>query len=92
MNLLIPLLISLAGNLVARGLLSLGMGFVSYQVLVTIASRVADQITILWGTGLAPVLSMLELAGIGQAIGIILGGMMARATLGASIVLQKVTQ
>lgn len=89
MTFLAPFLLSLAGHLTARVLFSLGMGFVSYAALTIVAQNVATHIQALLGTGLGPVLSFIELGGFTEAIGIILGGVIARATLGASVVLQK---
>jgi hypothetical protein len=76
-----PFLLSIAGSLVARVLLSLGMGFVSYAVLTSLASTVTQAIQSSYYALPAVPLALLNLAGLGVALNIICSALITRAGL-----------
>lgn len=76
-------LLGLAGPLARRVMLSLGLGVISYAGLLAVASQVSSQITAKYSTLSGSVLDLLNLIGFGQAVGIIIGAVIARAAFGA---------
>jgi hypothetical protein len=76
-------LMMMVGPLARRVLLSLGLGLVSYGGLVLVANQVRDAVVSNYGQMSQTVLSLLNLLGAGQALGIILGGIAARAAFAA---------
>lgn len=76
-------LMGIVGALATRVLTALGIGWVSYAGISALAAQVVQQIQTYWGQGSIEVVNLLEMAGFGQAIGIMLGAIVARATLGA---------
>lgn len=76
-------LVALAGPVARRVLLSLGIGVVSYAGLTLIASQVSDAVVANYGVLSGNVRDVLNLLGAGQAIGIVLGGIIARAAFAA---------
>lgn len=76
-------LLALAGPLARRVLLSLGLGVVSYAGLALVASQVKDAIIAKYSTLSGSVLDLLNLIGFGEAVGIIIGAIVARAAFAA---------
>ena len=76
-------LVALAGPIARRVLFSLGLGIVSFAALSAIASQVKDAVISNYGQIPQSILPILDLLGAGQALGIILGGIIARAAFGA---------
>lgn len=74
-------LMSIAGSLAARVLLSLGIGIVSYAAITDLANKVVTQVTQSYQAVDVTVLAILNLAGAGQAIGILLAALVSRASL-----------
>lgn len=74
------LLTSLAGPLAKKALTALGMGVVSYAAINAALSAVTSAVTASYGAITGDLASILNLAGFGQALGIILGAMAARLT------------
>lgn len=75
--------LSLAGPLARKVLLALGLGVVSYAGLNLIADQLRDVITEKYSLLSGPVLDLLNLIGFGQAVGIVLGAIIARAAFAA---------
>jgi len=71
-------LLSIVGTLAGRVLLSLGIGWVSYAGITTALDAVRGHITTAWSVS-SPVFDMLFMAGMGQAVGILLAGFTIRA-------------
>jgi hypothetical protein len=86
------ILLLIAGPLAIRVLASLGIGFVSFAVLSHIASAVSDNVLNAYQGMSGPVLALATLLGVGQAFGIILGAIIARAAFAAIPRLGKITQ
>jgi hypothetical protein len=76
-------LLSITGSLAARVLTSLGIGFASYAVLSTLTSQVVAQVTSNYQAQNTVVLNLLNLAGGGTALGIIIAALITRASLQA---------
>lgn len=76
-------LLALAGPIARRVLLSLGLGVVSYAGLALIAEQVKTAVVDNYGALSGNVLDLLNLLGAGQAIGIVLGAIIARAAFAA---------
>jgi len=76
-------LVALAGPIARRVLLSLGLGVVSYAGLALIAEQVKPAVVDNYGALSGNVLDLLNLLGAGQAIGIVLGAIIARAAFAA---------
>lgn len=74
------LLQSAAGPIVKKALSALGIGVVSYAALITAMEGVKNSLTSIYGSITGDIAGLLGLAGFGDAIGIILGAMMARVT------------
>lgn len=74
------LLQSAAGPIVKKALSALGIGVVSYAALFAAMEGVKNSLTSIYGSITADIAGLLGLAGFGDAIGIILGAMMARVT------------
>lgn len=72
------LLQSAAGPIAKRVLASLGMGVVSYAAINGALSAVQTAVVGSYGAITGEVAAVLSLAGFGQAIGIVLGAMVAR--------------
>lgn len=84
-------LLAAAAPLAKRVLVSLGIGWVSYAGITAALGAVQNQIISYWGSMSADVSNILSLFGFGESLGIILGGMAARAALMAVDRLGKVT-
>jgi len=74
-------LISIAGTLAGRVLLAVGIGMVSYAGLNVLVSNVVSQITASYQSTGGIVLQFLNLAGAGQAIGILTAALVTRTAL-----------
>lgn len=74
------LLQTAAGPIVKKALSALGVGVVSYAALITAMEGVKNSLTSIYGAITGDIAGLLGLAGFGEAIGIILGAMMARVT------------
>lgn len=76
-------LLGMVTPLVRRALVALGLGVVTYAGLAAVASSVSSAVQSNYGqlSGLA--LELLNMIGAGQAIGIILGAIAARAAFAA---------
>lgn len=71
-------LLSIVGTLAGRVLLSLGIGWISYAGITTALNAVRGHIVSAWSVS-SPVMDMLFMAGMGQAVGILLAGFAIRA-------------
>ncbi|MBN8764050.1 MAG: hypothetical protein BGP20_07025 [Thiobacillus sp. 63-78] len=76
-------LLGLVTPLVRKALVALGLGVISYAGLALIANQVRDAVIANYGAMSGSVLDLLNLLGAGQALGIILGGIIARAAFAA---------
>jgi hypothetical protein len=76
-----PFLVSITGSIVARVLLALGMGVVSYAVLSTLASNFVSQMQSNYDALNGVVLTLLNMAGGGVSLGIIGSALITRASL-----------
>lgn len=72
------LLQGIAGPVVKKALSALGIGVVSYAAITAALSAVQSAVIASYGAMTADVAGILGLAGVGQAIGILLGAMVAR--------------
>lgn len=75
------LLLSVAGPLVIRGAIALGIGTITFAGLTALMGTLTGYVVAQWGTAPAAVLQFLGLAGISQSVGIILGALTARAAM-----------
>lgn len=74
-------LLAITGSLAARVLTSLGIGFVSYAALTTLASAVVSNVTSNYNAMGSVALNLLNLAGFGTALGILCAAMVTRASM-----------
>lgn len=74
-------LISISGSIASRVMLSLGIGIVSYKAMDTLAATVKDNVTTSYNAIDPITLNILNLAGVGQALGILLAALVTRASL-----------
>jgi len=84
-------LMALAFPLVKRVMLSLGLGFITYEGLSLIGAQVQNLVVSNWGALPASMLQILNMAGFGQFVGIILSAITARIALVAVGRIGKVT-
>lgn len=82
-------LLGIAGTLAGRVLLSLGIGFVSYAGITAALNSVRGHIESSWSVG-GDIFNMLYLAGMGEAVGILLAALSVRGALYAISSLQRV--
>lgn len=75
------LLISIVGTLAGRVLLSVGIGMVTYAALNTLVDGVVSQITSNYQSTGGVVLEFLNMAGAGQALGILTAALVTRTAL-----------
>lgn len=80
-----------AWPLVKKVLVALGIGWVTYEGLTLIASQVQTQVLASWGQIGGVTLQILSMAGVPESVGILLGGLTAKAALVALGRLGKVT-
>lgn len=71
---------AIAGSLAARVIFSLGLGWISFQGIVTAVNEVRDHISNALGQG-GLAIDILLLAGLGDALGILLAALTVRATM-----------
>lgn len=83
MGVIATFLLSITGSVAARVLTSLGIGIFSYAALSTLASNAISAAQASYNNLGGLSLIFLNMAGIGQAFGIISGGLIARASLTA---------
>lgn len=83
MQTLAAFLLAITGSLAARVLTALGIGIFSYAAITALASTVVSQVTSSYNGMHGTVLALVNLAGGGQALGILLAAMTTRASLGA---------
>jgi hypothetical protein len=76
-------LMGLATPLVRRVLIALGLGLVSYAGLNVVATQIVDAVKANYENMSGTVLDLMNLIGAGQALGIIVGGIVARAAFAA---------
>lgn len=76
-------LLGLVGPLATRVMIALGLGVISYAGLSLIAEQVRDAIIDKYSLISGSVLDLLNLIGFGEAIGIVLGAIIARAAFAA---------
>lgn len=74
-------LVAIAGPIVKRVLVALGIGVVSYAGLNAVMSQVQSAVTNAWGQMGTVTLQLLTLAGFSDALGIALGALAARLAL-----------
>jgi len=74
-------LLSITGSLAARVLTSLGIGFMTFAALTTLASAVVSNATSSYQSMPATVLALVNLAGGGTGLGIILAAFVTKASL-----------
>lgn len=78
-------LLSMAGPLVLRALLLVGVGTITFTGVALSLQGLIDQSITNWGGVAADVLALSSIAGIPQALGIITGAMTARVGMWAAI-------
>lgn len=71
-------LLGIVGTLAGRVLLSLGIGWISYAGVATALNAVRGHIEAAWG-GNSAVINIMWLAGMGEAVGIVLAAFSVRA-------------
>lgn len=74
-------LLAMVGPVVARGLASLGIVWLTYQGVETLADSVRSEVLGLWNGLPDIVLRFAQLTGLSGAVGIMLGALAARAAL-----------
>lgn len=72
---------SLAGPLVIRGALALGIGTITFAGLTALASTLSGYVVSHWGEMPSAVLQYIGLTGASEAVGIVLGAVTARAAM-----------
>lgn len=85
-------LLAMVVPLAKKLLLALGIGYMTYEGLSTIAGQARDAVISSYGGMPADVLAILALGGINQAIGIILSALTARAAIVAVGKIGRVAQ
>lgn len=75
------LMVSLAGPVVKKALTAIGVGVVSYAAVQTVFSAAQSALLTSYGQISADIVGPLNMAGFGQAVGIVLGAMSARVSL-----------
>jgi hypothetical protein len=83
MGTLAAVLLGLTGSIAARVLTSLGIGIISYAALSTLAATVVASVTSNYNLLDPVIFNLLNLAGAGQAMGILCAAMITRASLQA---------
>lgn len=89
---LVAWLLALVWPLAKKVLVALGIGVLTYSGLSILATQAQNEIVGLWGQVPASMANMAALLGIPQAMGIIIGGIMARVALISAGRLGRVTQ
>lgn len=76
-------LLGITGSLAARALTSLGIGIFSYAAISTLMGTVISNVTSSYNSMSSVVLQIVNLAGFGQALGVIFAALTVRASLSA---------
>lgn len=79
----LPALAAAAGPIAKHVLAALGIGLISFAALTALVDAVISHVQSNYSNIPASVAQLLDLAGFGTALGIILGGIAARAAFGA---------
>lgn len=74
-------LLNIAGSLAGKVLFSLGFGFVSYQAIIPLVNDLEQHVRNNYQAMAAIPLALLNMAGVGQAIGILLSALVVRASM-----------
>ena len=74
-------LVSLAGPIIRKMMMSLGIGVASYAAITAALNSAIGAAKAAWGGLGGDALNLIELTGAGQALGIITGALVARAAL-----------
>lgn len=74
-------LLSMTASIAMRALTAIGIGIFSYAAITTLVNTVITNFTNSYNSMSSVTLQIVNLAGFGQAIGIIFAGMVARASL-----------
>jgi len=82
--LLAPLLIWILSSAVAKVLVALGIGFMTYSGILALVETFLDQSTGFLSQLPVEILSLMHLAGVDQALSIIGGAMLTRAAIQAA--------
>lgn len=80
MDSLFDWLASAVGPLAKRVLSALGIGWLTFEGLGAMVDQARDAVVAAWGGIAANVLTVASMAGVGTAIGIVLGAIVARVT------------
>lgn len=72
--------LAIAGSLVARVLVSLGLGWISYSGIMLAMTEITGFITVAF-TSASPIINVLLLAGMGHSVGILLAALTTRAMM-----------
>jgi hypothetical protein len=83
MQTLAAFLLSIVGSLASRVLISLGIAIASYASLTALANTVSSKVNENYALLNSTVLSLLNLAGAGQILAILLSALAARASISA---------
>lgn len=75
------LMVSLAAPVVKRALTAIGIGVVSYAAIQSVFNAAQAALLSSYGQISADIVGPLNMAGFGQAVGIVLGAMSARVSL-----------
>lgn len=75
------LAVSLAGPIVKRALVALGVGVISYAAVTAAFTQVQSTLISLFGTASSNVIWMIDAAGFLQGVGIVLGAYSAKLSL-----------
>lgn len=81
MTTLAAFLLSITGSIAARALTALGIGIFSYAAITTLTNTVIANVTSNYNAMSSVTLAIVNLAGFGQALGILFAAMVARASL-----------
>lgn len=79
----LPALAAAAGPIVKHVLASLGIGLISYAALTVLVDAIIGHVQSNYSSIPSAVAQLLDLGGFGTALGIVLGGIVARASFAA---------
>lgn len=83
MSTLAAFLISITGSIVARAFTALGIGIFSYAAITGLVGAAISSMTTSYNSMGSVTLDIVNLAGFGQALGVITAAMVTRASLSA---------
>lgn len=78
-------LLAMAGPLAARVLVAIGVGILTYEGVILVAGQIQTQVVNLWGQLPLAFTQLAALSGVSTAVGIIIGGIVARASIYAAV-------